>query len=508
METPKEITVLLIQPPVMKRIDKEESIIIEEYFNTINNVGNYLGDSPLEPNYGLLSIAASIREWLKDKISVNVILKEFNYIEREIREKENRKIEESDIRSVLNEIEKKDEIQIIGLSFMTVNYGTWGLDLIQICKDIFPTSYIFLGGIHPTLRYKAIYEEFRNNGKDNNFIDGIVIGEGERVFCDIIEYVNSEHTAEKLNAHPHIYRGDSSVVKKRTLLNDDDLSNLPIPAYDLLPNIAGGHVVRIYTTRGCSNNCSFCSANKLHRTQNIISRSAFDPNKIINSIRTILTDKKYQVRNFVLGDLSFLNNRAISKRLLVELHNIRKAYNIDWWCQCRADDINPEAVDMLKKVGFTQIAIGCEAATNEQLQYICKGETVENIKHALTILRDKDMQIQGYWILGLPHDTETSIKATQTMILDYLKKDLVQLPHITILVPYPGCQIEKHPKGISIISTCKDEDYWMNCDEYGCGKPVYNTIDSRGNVSLSSDRIYGIWLETLQLVTNFIKNRK
>ncbi len=162
---------------------------------------------------------------------------------------------------------------------------------------------------------------------------------------------------------------------------------------------------------------------------------------------------------------------------------------------------------VLKKTGLAQIAIGCEAATNEQLETVKKGENIEDIETALKLIHEQGIEIQGYWIIGLPSDTREKIKKTQAMILDYIRKGYNTIPHITILVPYPGSPIAKQPRGIKINSK-KWKDYWMNCDAYGCGEPVYDTIDSNGKTLLTSKEIYDLWLETLQMVTTELKNRR
>lgn len=92
------------------------------------------------------------------------------------------------------------------------------------------------------------------------------------------------------------------------------------------------------------------------------------------------------------------------------------------------------------------------------------------------------------------------------MILEYLNDDLLSVPHITILVPYPNTKLSKEQHGIRIDNR-NFADYWMNCDLYGYGKPVYHTVDEVGRMLLSSDKIYEIWLETLEEVTKFMEEK-
>lgn len=487
----KTTEILLIQPPVMKRVDVEDPNIIS-FFKAINDTDGFLGDDPTEPNIGLLSIAASIRKWSKIKrVEAKITVLDLNIIERDIRSNQNRAINRNDIESEIRKYNPK----IIGISFMTVTYGIWGNDLIHLCKSIHSSSIIILGGIHPTIDYKNIFQRF------NNEISGIVVGEGELVFREIVNVTLFKNLRDlkKING---LYLGDNSTIAPMRL-SSEQLDELPPPAYDLLEPKNRPIITRFYTVRGCEGSCKFCSTSIIHGNARAmpISTEKFESDfKKITS-----TDNKINISNFIIGDLSFLNNHVSSNKILRMLINMKKneEFNFGWWCQTRADLLNADNVRLLKEAGCRQVAIGCEGGTDSQLRSVGKDESILQIETALKLLKENEISIQGYWIIGLPNETHTSIKETQNKIIQYLE-DYGVIPHITILVPYPNTIIAAHPKinGIKILNENWDE-YWMNCDLYGCGQPVYETINSRtGERLLSSEAIYKYWIETLILVTN------
>jgi len=502
--------ILLIQPPVMKRINEEEDKdgIITNYFNVIDNEINYLGDSPYEPNIGLLSIAGAAKNVIKKKRPKICVL-DLNIIERQIRGKEKRQITENDIR---NNLEMFSNVNIIGLSFMTSTYGIWGIDLIRICRDIFPNQWIFLGGIHPSIQQKEIYKELQQNF-NKEMIDGIVVGEGELVFCDIIQICdgNPERAKKKIQAHPNIYTGNGN-EKERARLSGDKLSQLSFPAYDCLVPNNETITVRVYTIRGCTNNCSFCSVSSFHRNTNLTGQVPYG--NIDNIIKNLLLliDSNIKISHLVIGDLSFGAAKNDTRKFLRKMTEItnkyREKYNNDLkiWCQCRADDITEDIVELLKKAGCVQIAIGCEGATQNQLDKISKDEKIDDVEKKLEMVKNAGINIQGYWVIGLPGDDENSVKATQDKILGYIDKGYNTIPHITILCPYPNTPVARQQSGIKVLSK-KWADYWMNCDPFGCGKPVYQTIDDKGKKLLCAEKIYNLWLETLKLVTQKIKEK-
>ena len=143
---------------------------------------------------------------------------------------------------------------------MTSSYGTWADVIIKHLKT--RTSYIFLGGIHPTVRYREIFETYSDT------ISGIVIGEGEKVFFEIAKEIllngkdleRIEHlcTLKKIESDPEV-----NIPPCR--LDNLTLTHLPNPEYRLQYKRSDEIIARLYSTRGCINNCSICSvANFFH----------------------------------------------------------------------------------------------------------------------------------------------------------------------------------------------------------------------------------------------------
>jgi len=479
----EECDILLINPPVSNReMPKDETVI--KYFETLENAGKHLlGDSDIEPNYGLLSIAANIRKKIPEKI---IKILDFNILDKQIRKSENRALSNDEIKKEL----EKYKPRISGISFMTSSYGEWGNDIIKYTKE--QSTFLFLGGIHPTIKYREAFEE--------NNVDGIIVGEGEIVFVDIIEQIIK---SGKIQTMPHLYTGGQKPVE-RAILNNQQLNELPIPAYDLMYGKNESIIPRLYTSRGCNFGCSMCSVGEFYKEKDHFDPVPVETEKVLNDIKKL--NEKYKISHYVIGDLCSFDNAQKFRRFLEELKKLQSQGNFpnyNWWCQTRGDVITEEFAVQLKDTGFRQVAIGCEGASQQQLDSIHKKEKADIIENALRILRDKEIETQGYWILGLPGETKETIKKTQDKILRYLEDGLTTIPHIAILVPYPNTAIYKKENGIKII-THDYSKYWMNCDLYGYGKPVYNTVDPRtGNQLLSSDDIYGYWLETLQKVTEY-----
>ena len=492
--------VLLINPPAAADRMPTDSIITD-YFSCISSL-DFLGDSDVEPNYGLFSIAAYLRsESQRKNEKVNIEYIDLNLIDQNLRTTENRPIGKDDLEKIFA---RYSSCGVAGISFMTASFGTWAETLIPIVKDI--SAHVVLGGIHPTVRYREILKQFKE-------LSGIVVGEGERIFYEIVhEVIHNGCNLERIKnfCTPQKLKNNPNVLVHPARLESVSLSELPVPAYDIFYKESEDVIARVYSSRGCINTCSICSVGSFFRTTKLSGPVFVDIDSLINTIGQLYDSHK--VKHFVLGDLDISDKMRLSIFLdKLILLNQQKGIDKDWWCQTRGDStiIDTAIARKLLKAGFKQVAIGCEGATDRQLQMINKNEKVRNVKKALKTLTGAGLSTQGYWIIGLPYDTVDSVKQTQATILEYLESGIVTVPHITILVPYPNTDLEKNEgtNGIRIINK-NYRDYWMNCDLYGCGKPVYETIDRNGKTLLTSDQIYELWRDTLKKVTEFYNKAK
>jgi anaerobic magnesium-protoporphyrin IX monomethyl ester cyclase len=72
--------------------------------------------------------------------------------------------------------------------------------------------------------------------------------------------------------------------------------------------------------------------------------------------------------------------------------------------------------------------------TQEILDLACKNTTLEEIKNAITWTKKEGISTGGFFIMGLPNETEKTLKAT----IDFmLQLDLDEV-HSGFFVPFPG----------------------------------------------------------------------
>ena len=188
------------------------------------------------PNLGLARLAANIGDRHDVRI-VDLIRKRRN------------------VRKYLSRVLLNFRPQVIGLSSMTWQYATCE-KLMKLIRHLLPEVKIVLGGYHATLMYEEIAKS--ENGKR---IDFLVRGEGEAAFRNLL--VALENKKQVADIPSVSYRTEDGFIHnpKGELL---DLKTLKRPVRDKRRLTRGYHIMNrrsevIETSRGCLNNCNFCS---------------------------------------------------------------------------------------------------------------------------------------------------------------------------------------------------------------------------------------------------------
>jgi anaerobic magnesium-protoporphyrin IX monomethyl ester cyclase len=210
-----------------------------------------------------------------------------------------------------------------------------------------------------------------------------------------------------------------------------DLDDLPIPMHELLPlmtyrmPLIKGPFTFIVTSRGCPAGCTFCIKHVSYQYATRV-RS---PKLIIEELWKL---KELGIHNInMYADLFTVNREQVMElcQLMID-ENI----NIKWTCNSRVDFVDEEMLQMMSKAGCWFISWGIESGNEIVLKRAKKGTTQEKIRTAIQWSNKAGINNWGYFIIGLPGETEESIKETiafaKTLPLD------IALFHIA--APYPG----------------------------------------------------------------------
>lgn len=291
------------------------------------------------------------------------------------------------------------KFDLVGITLMSGIFN----EALSIAKEIKrnnPGQLICVGGPFVSSLEKEILEFGE--------LDLAVLGEGEVTFSEIIEYVLGKRTLETIDGL--IYRNiDGAIRMNKPRMSKIPVDNLPIPAYDLFrmneyPNY------RIVSSRGCPFKCSFCSSADVWQYK----WQKRDPARIIGELK-LLVDT-YGRKTFFFNDDTF-NMSAKRAEEFCDLL-IQSQLKILWNTPFRADRVDKNLADKMKKAGCYNVAIGIESADNGLLQSMEKQTTIEQITAGIKILRQAGIEVLGQFIIGIPGETPETFNKTLTYALN------------------------------------------------------------------------------------------
>lgn len=210
-----------------------------------------------------------------------------------------------------------------------------------------------------------------------------------------------------------------------------DLDDLPVPMHELLPldkyriPLIKGPYAFIVTSRGCPAGCTYCIKHVSYGpTMRLRS-----PAKLVEEIEKLVSLGVHHIHMY--ADL-FTVNRGQVMELCERI--IASKLKITWTCNSRVDFVDQEMLTLMGKSGCFYIAWGLESGNKEILTHARKGVDPDRAMQSLTWAREAGIQNWGYFIIGLPGETVTTIRQTIT----FSKGLPLDIALFHIAAPYPG----------------------------------------------------------------------
>jgi radical SAM superfamily enzyme YgiQ (UPF0313 family) len=127
---------------------------------------------------------------------------------------------------------------------------------------------------------------------------------------------------------------------------------------------------------------------------------------------------------------------TVNREQVVELCKriIDEGLKIRWTCNSRVDYVDEEMLQLMGKAGCWMISWGIESGNEDILKRAAKGADPKKARQALTWARRAGIKNWGYFIIGLPGETEQTIRQT----IDFAKSLPLELALFHIAAPYPG----------------------------------------------------------------------
>jgi anaerobic magnesium-protoporphyrin IX monomethyl ester cyclase len=398
-----------------------------------------------QPSIGIAYIAAILRE---DGHTVKVVDAYVNGYNLE------------DIMEIIREFSP----DVIGISVLTPSAEV----VYEISRNIrgrFSDTIIVMGNLHASL--------FSNEILSANYADFIVHREGELTMAELLKALANKGNLEEIRGIS--FKRDGTILNNPMRPHIEDLDSLPFPAWDLFPldkystdprtAVKRGVVERqILATRGCPNQCTFCSS----RTERSLGGKYRMRNPKLVVDEMVFMYKNFGSEVFSFMDLAFPLVRSHAESFCNEI--IRRGLNtkLKWVTECRVKPLDQELLNLMKKAGCVRLYLGIESGNDDTLRVLRKNFTTKDVMDAVRMAKRAGIEVDGMFMIGLPGETEETINQT----IDFALELKVRYAIFNIFVPYPGCELWDKLSSQNKIQFNNWSDF-TSYPTYSGGIPVY-----------------------------------
>jgi radical SAM superfamily enzyme YgiQ (UPF0313 family) len=402
--------------------------------------------------------------------------------------KEHIKLAEFTINHYLDDILQniyKEKPDFIGLSCYI-----WNISMIEeLCvelRKVLPKVKIWLGG--PEVSYDSKEYLCKNPN-----IDGIMIGEGEETFKEILDYYLG-NSLPLNDVRGIVYRGSalrSAVEWDENITSDTivttsyrpalNFSTLPF-AYEDMTDFEN-KIIYYETSRGCPYSCSYCLSSVENKVR------LRDIELVEKELAIFLSNKVPQVK-FVDRTFNCNHNHAMAIWNFIK-ENDNGITNFHF--EVSADILNEEELNLLNSMreGLVQLEIGVQSTNKETIKAIRRSMNMDKLIKAVNRIKEGENIHQHLdLIAGLPYEDLSSFRQSFNDVYA-LKPDQLQLGFLKVLKG-SGMHEESNNYGIVYKSTAPYEvlfTNWLSYDDVLMLKSLEDMVETYYN---SGQFIYAI----------------
>ena len=348
------------------------------------------------------------------------------------------------------------EVRIVDEAFEDIDYHTEA-DLVGITcmTPLAPRTYeiaqgfrqrdipVVIGGIHASM----LPEEA------GRFADCVMIGEAENLWPRLLQDFENGQMQK-------IYRAETR----------PDITHLPRPRRDLLDH--DYFVQTVQTSRGCPQNCKFCSVTRFnggqYRLRNI--------DNVIDEINSIDAKRLFIIDDNIIGSGQNSIDRAF--HLFERLADTGK----QWGGQTCLNIVEHDGLlAAAAKGGARAFLIGFESIQAEALAAmntkVNLRPTTRNFKEAIKKIHDHGIAVVGGFMFGTDSDSLETFDRT----LDFIMEAEVDAVQLSIQTPLPGTALYQQ---LADENRLLLNDYPNDWEAYNVFEPVFQPKN------MSPDELY------------------
>lgn len=274
-------------------------------------------------------------------------------------------------------------------------------------------------------------------------VDYAILGEGENTLVELLAVLTGR-SDRPLESIQGLAWSDADGAVTRTLPRpfERNVDKFAFPAWDLvdIPRYRGvwqarhGHyAMNLVTTRGCPYSCNWCAKPIYGQRYN-----ARSPQNVADEVKWLHDNYRPDWLWFA-DDILGLKPQWLAT-FAEELK--KRGVRIPFKCLQRADLVTPETARALADAGCKIVWMGAESGSQDILDAMDKGQTVEQIYEATRRLHAHGIEVGFFLQFGYTGETLEDIELTLKMVREAQPDDI----GISVSYPLPGTKFYERVK--------------------------------------------------------------
>jgi anaerobic magnesium-protoporphyrin IX monomethyl ester cyclase len=312
----------------------------------------------------------------------------------------------------------REKPEIIGVS-STVTNARNALEIAETSKRILPRSFVVMGGPYPSMVGNRLLVR-------HSEVDAALTGEAEFSFVELVKRLQDGKPLDAVEGL--IFRKETRIISNPPPKPISPLDQIPYPAREELKmRLYGENAGTIFTSRGCPQQCVFCSRPVFGRRWR-----GHSPEYVLEEIEQLM--KEYDMSTLSVLDDNFTVDLERAEKILDGIIAKKWTLAIYFWNGMRVDHMTKQLLTKLKKAGCTAINFGVEAVDPDVIEGIKKGVSLEQIEQAIKLTSELGIRANVFLMIGNPGDTAESADN----IIGFVDKMHVDGVHLSMATPLMG----------------------------------------------------------------------
>ncbi len=280
-------------------------------------------------------------------------------------------------------------------------------------------------------------------------VDFAAVGEGEQTFSELLTELKSHHRPSRAIDGLHVapVRGSSDAFSLPVVTQPAmPMFRKPLPQLDVVssPYLAGildaadEQMLMMETIRGCIFKCKFCYYPKSYDALYFVSRDKIEAN--------LAHARERGAKEVILLDPT-LNQRRDFADFIKLLIKGNPGRQFTYFGELRAEGITPDIAQLLAEANFTEVEIGLQSVDPLAMDLMDRRNNFKAFERGVRALMDVGIQVKVDLIIGLPGDTEDSVRRGFHYVHDSGLYNDVQVFNLSIL---PGTAFRQEAEQLGL----------------------------------------------------------